>query len=68
MVVGLLISSGDLLVGIMSATRLHFNVCSADVSWLVSVLVWLLTCFASIPHPIEPLTTSLTYCSKATNS
>ena len=52
MVVGLLINSGDLLVGIMSVIRLHFDECSADVSWLVSVLVWLLTCFASIPLPI----------------
>ena len=68
MVVGLLINSGDLLVGIMSVIRLHFDECSADVSWLVSVLVWLLTCFASIPLPIEPFTTSLIYCSKATNS
>ena len=68
MVAGLLINSGDLLVRIMFVTRLHFNECSADVSWLVSVLVWLLACFASIPHPIEPFTTSLIYCSKATNS
>ena len=70
MVARLLINSGDLLVRIMSVIRLHFNEyeCSADVSWLVSVLVWLLACFASIPHPIEPFTTSLTYCSKATNS
>ena len=52
MVAGLLINSGDLLVRIMSVTRLHFDECSADVSWFVSVLVWLLTCFASIPHPI----------------
>ena len=52
MVAGLLINSGDLLVSIMSVTRLDFNECSTDVSWLVSVLVWLLTCFASIPHPI----------------
>ena len=52
MVAGLLINYGDLLVRIMSVTRLHFNECSADVSWLVSVLVWLLACFASIPHPI----------------
>ena len=64
MVAGLLINSGNLLVRIMSITRLYFNECSADVSWLVSVLVSLLTCFASIPHPIEPFTTSLVYYSK----
>ena len=68
MVAGLLINSGDLLVKIMSVTRLNFNEFSADVSWLVSVLVWLLACFPTIPHLIEPFTTSLISGSKATNS